>query len=110
LNLEELLSLLEECRAGDQQSAAVLETYLERAHGSEWRERAATAAAGQAGFGGGTMTREEACEVLGVKPGASKEAIKEAHHKLMNKIHPDHGGSTYIAAKINQAKDILLGG
>ncbi len=109
LSLEELLSLLEECRAGDQQSAAVLETYLERAHGSEWRERAATAA-GQAGFGGGTMTRAEACEVLGVKPGASKEAIKEAHHKLMTKIHPDHGGSTYIAAKINQAKDVLLGG
>ncbi len=110
LNLEELLSLLEECRAGDQQSAAVLETYLERAHGSEWRERAATAAAGQAGFGGGAMTRAEACEVLGVKPGASEEAIKEAHHKLMTKIHPDHGGSTYIAAKINQAKDVLLGG
>lgn len=109
LSLEELLSLLEECRAGDQQSAAVLETYLERAHGSEWRERAA-AAAGQAGFGGGTMTRAEACEVLGVKPGASEEEIKEAHHKLMTKIHPDHGGSTYIAAKINQAKDVLLGG
>ncbi|MFQ5939574.1 MAG: DnaJ domain-containing protein [Alphaproteobacteria bacterium] len=108
LSLEELLSLLEECRAGDQQSAAVLETYLERAHGSEWREGAA--AAGPAGFGGGAMTRAEAREVLGVKPGASEAAIKEAHRKLMSKIHPDHGGSTYIAAKINQAKDVLLGG
>ena len=54
------------------------------------------------------MSIEEALEVLGLKTNASKEEIIAAHRKLMQKMHPDHGGSDYLAAKINLAKKVLL--
>jgi DnaJ-domain-containing protein 1 len=57
----------------------------------------------------GPMTREEAYEVLGLRPGASKMDIREAHKRLMRGAHPDAGGSDWLAARINQARDILLG-
>jgi DnaJ family protein C protein 19 len=57
----------------------------------------------------GPMSRKEAYEVLGLSPGASAAEIKEAHHRLMRGAHPDHGGSDWLAARINQARDILLG-
>ena len=113
LTAEELSSLLRECRAGDEPSARILKAYLDRLRGAEGREEwaegaSAGASAGNGGFAPGAMTREEAYEILGLKPGARAEEIKQAHRQLMTKIHPDRGGSTYLAAKINQAKDVLL--
>ena len=111
LSMEELVALWAECRAEDAQSAAVLEAYLDRTQGdASWREAAGRAGAGpRPPSGEGAMTQEEAYEILGLQPGASPEEIHDAHRRLMQKIHPDRGGSNYLAAKINQAKDLLLG-
>jgi hypothetical protein len=119
LSLGDLLGLLDECRRDDSQSAAVLEAYLDRTQPDDWRNAGAAGGAGGAAGGGtggqggaaprsGAMTREEAYEILGLQPGATTEEIKDAHRRLMLKVHPDQGGSTYLAAKINQAKDLLL--
>lgn len=101
----ELALMWQDCRFADPQSAQLLEAYLDRRHPS-WREDMARAE-GTPGAGG-IMTRDEAYEVLGLKPGATKEEIRTAHRDLMMRMHPDRGGSTYLAAKINQAKDVLL--
>ena len=55
------------------------------------------------------MSSEEAMEILGLKAGFTQEDVKQAHRRMMQKVHPDRGGSDYLAAQINQAKDILLG-
>jgi hypothetical protein len=57
----------------------------------------------------GKMTRAEARDILGVKPDATREEIIMAHKRMMQKVHPDRGGSDYLAAQLNQAKDTLLG-
>ncbi len=106
----EVLELMRECRIEDEQSAAIIETYLDRIYGAAWRSGAEGAGAGsrRGPSPGGAMTPEEAYQILGLQPGATTEQIKDAHHKLMLKLHPDQGGSTYLATKINQAKDLLL--
>ncbi len=100
LTLAEALELRAEV-VGDAQSLALLEAWLDRAH-PEWRAAAPPAAAP------GGMTHAEALQILGLEAGASSTEIKAAHHRLMLKLHPDHGGSTWMAAKLNQAKDLLL--
>jgi hypothetical protein len=58
---------------------------------------------------GGAMSRQEAYQVLGLAPGASEADIRAAHHRLMRTAHPDVGGSDWLAARVNMARDVLLG-
>lgn len=108
LDADALMDLLAVCRAEDSQSASVLEAYLDRAHGDGWREAARGRSARHGGEHPIDMSEAEAREILGVEAGASRDEIIEAHRRLMQKNHPDRGGSTYLAAKINQAKEVLL--
>ena len=109
LDLAALIELYGTYRASDPQNAQLLAAYLDRMHG-EWREQAGAREGEGANRDGGAdaMTPEEAHEVLGLEPGAGAKDIARAHRNLMKKMHPDQGGSTYLAAKINQAKDVLL--
>ncbi|MBN8941403.1 MAG: DnaJ domain-containing protein [Rhizobiales bacterium] len=93
----------------DAESAALLEAYLNR-RDPAWRENAeGNAGAGQGGAPvSSAMTKEEAYQILGLQPGADEQAIRGAHRALMKKLHPDQGGSTWLASRVNQAKDVLL--
>jgi hypothetical protein len=113
LSRADLLLLLDEVRREDHEAVAVLEAYLDRIHGPEWRSEGA-AGGGEEGRSeqrpvSGAMPREEALAMLGLTPGATEAQIREAHHRLMLKLHPDHGGSDYLAARLNEARDVLLG-
>jgi hypothetical protein len=102
LGMAELLGLLAEC--GDFDSARLLESYLDRAH-PDWRRADSphTESSGAA-----TMTRAEAFEILGLSEGATESEIVAAHRRLMQRLHPDRGGSTFLAAQINAARQVLL--
>jgi hypothetical protein len=107
LNVPTLVRLMADV---DAESRALLTAYLDR-RDPAWREYAhADTAAGSDGAppGGGPMTEEEAYQVLGLEAGVGADEIRRAHRLLMKKLHPDQGGSTYLAARVNQAKDVLL--
>lgn len=102
----DLLDLRTEC-AADADSLRVLEAYLDRRLGADWRNaRSAPPPRGSRS----DMSREEALAVLGLSEGAIGEEIKAAHRRLIQRMHPDVGGSADLAARINRAKDVLLGG
>ena len=106
----DLLILWQECQI-DPESVAVLEAYLDRQGDPDWRARFQQAgskdSAGPASHDK-TMSRAEAYEMLGLLPGASRKEIQTAYRRLMQRLHPDHGGSAYLAARLNQARQVLL--
>jgi hypothetical protein len=103
-----LLSLAAEV-GGDSDSVALLEAYLDRRFPG-WREDVERdrAARPRGAADSGAMTDQQAYEILGLAPGAGEAEIRAAHRRLMKRVHPDQGGSTFLAAKLNQAKDWLL--
>lgn len=108
MSTSELMTLLRETLAHDAQSAKLVETYLDRVS-PDWREQpgARTSETSDAAASG-PMTAAEAYRILGLWPGAKPDDIRRAHREMMKKFHPDQGGSTYLAMKINEAKDTLL--
>jgi len=99
----DLLELHAEC-SSDGDSLRVLESYLDRRLGADWRQRQAPPRGPHT-----DMTRPEALAVLGLAEGATEDEIKAAHRRLILRMHPDAGGSAELAARINRAKDVLLG-
>jgi DnaJ-domain-containing protein 1 len=104
----DLISLRSDLQRDDPQGVPLLETYLDRRFAG-WRDAdEGEAHAGRAAAAGGGMTRRDALDTLGLAEGASAEDIVRAHRDLMKKFHPDRGGPTGLAARVNQAKDVLM--
>ena len=106
LDVQSLVGLIGEV---DDESRALLMAYLDR-RDSRWRQHAhADADSGSgAAASSGKMTEQEAYQILGLEPGAAPDLIARAHRTLMKKFHPDQGGTSYLAARINEAKEVLL--
>jgi len=108
LPLAALTTLLDEVRRDDPESEPLLEAFLDRRHAG-WRADAETESEGNAADDPGlAMTERRALEILGLEPGAGEEDVKAAHRRLMAHVHPDRGGSTYLAAQLDAARAYLL--
>ena len=103
LTQEQLIELRDDCAAEDAESVPLLEAWLDRAH-PDWRDAPRAEAAAS-----GVMTRAEAARILGLGEDASEEEIQAAYRRLMRAAHPDQGGSAWLAARLNAARDYLLG-
>ncbi|MDX1592961.1 MAG: DnaJ domain-containing protein [Gammaproteobacteria bacterium] len=108
LAFDDLLALLEECRTGDPQGAALLESYLEREHAERWAGASAPGHDETPPPPSIDFSEAEARQILGVDADADADAIRDAHRRLIQRLHPDRGGSPYLAAQINRAKELLL--
>ena len=107
LTLPEAQALHAQCAAAADQSRALFEAWIERTR-PEWRTQWNSGAGRTPATSSQKMTRAEALAILGLKEGASADDIRAAHRRLMKTAHPDLGGSDYLAAKINEAKEFLL--
>lgn len=110
LEMDDLLQLSDDL-VGDPESIQLLETYLDGRF-SDWREGAQADSGRRKGRApaSGAMSKQEAYQILGLEAGAGAAEIRKAHRRLMQRVHPDLGGTSFLAARINEAKDILLSG
>ncbi len=118
LDRERLVTLYDFCRSVDVEGARLLEAYFDRRfpgwraaeqdQGHAGSRKGSAGAGGRAGGRSGAMSEEEAYKLLGLAQGASREEVARAHRTVMKKAHPDHGGSTDLAARVNEAKDVLM--
>ena len=109
LSMDELLQLREYYTQLDEDSRLLLENYLDRTHGTNWRAGQDNASQSENNSNNSSdLSEQEAYAILGLEPGADKKTIITAHKRLIQKLHPDRGGSSYLAIKINQAKDLLI--
>jgi hypothetical protein len=111
MSREDILRLREDCAAFDPDSVLLLDNYLDRRFpgwGAAGEGDAHAGGNGPRRRAGGEMSEQEAYQTLGLRPGSSAEEIVRAHRRLMKERHPDHGGTTDDAARLNQAKDRLM--
>jgi len=114
LGESEFIELLTYCRRHDEDSARLLETYLDRRFGDSWRtddppgNDGTESSDGENSDHSGLLSESEALDILGLEAGATQEEIIQAHRRVMQKVHPDRGGSNYLAARVNEAKERLL--
>ena len=119
-SIEEIKTYYQTCATQDPQALRLIEAFVQREFPTEWQTGDWNGSQSHgddpgpdqnhAGTSNTNMTAEEARNILGLDTSASKQEIRYAHRKLMAKLHPDKGGSTYLATRVNQAKDVLLAG
>jgi hypothetical protein len=112
LTRSNVMEIYAACQSDDPEGARLLEVYMDRRF-SGWRQaRDGERDTGRAGAGAarrpGSISEDEAYEILGLKKGAARQDIARAHRDLMKKLHPDHGGTTDLAARVNEAKEVLM--
>ena len=108
MSKSELIALYKEL-AADAESRQLLEAYLDSRFPVGRKDPNANLGKGLGGApGSGPMTKEEAYKVLGLEAGAAAADVRKAHRRLMQRLHPDIGGTSFLAARINEAKDVLL--
>ena len=111
LTYDEILQFYSVCERQDREALRLLQAFIEREYPEQWQSQwqgQRESAGNEAPAGDGSMSVAEAWETLGIPPGSDKRAIITAHKKLMSKLHPDKGGSNFLASRVNQAKDRLM--
>ena len=107
MSVYDLIKLTRLCDIDDPESVRVLEVYFDRSH-PDWRELYSETSERSTSPRTPTMGRAEAIQILGLRENCTESEIKQAHRRFISGMHPDHGGSNFLSAQINEAKDVLL--